>query len=157
MRPDAPIGIPHPVNIDRENNGSNEELFMYTSPYAYTNTYSTGLYTLLVGTNFGNTGQYSNLSHRTYPVACAVSCGNGSTEINEQCDDGNLNNNDGCSDVCLLEIAPTCGDGVVNQQNEQCDDGNSDEYDGCSTQCITNSCTTSYQTILEPKFSFVTT
>jgi cysteine-rich repeat protein len=127
---------------------------MYSSPYNYSNTYSTGAYTLLLGTNIGNTGTYFDMSHRTYPVACAVSCGNGSTEINEQCDDGNLNNNDGCSDVCLLEIAPTCGDGAVNQQNEQCDDGNADEFDGCDSQCTTNSCSTTVLHTIDPMITY---
>ena len=34
---------------------------------------------------------------------CATSCGNGNIEAGEQCDDGNLNDNDGCSKTCMLE------------------------------------------------------
>ncbi len=35
-------------------------------------------------------------------------CGNGIVEIGEGCDDGNTNNNDGCSDSCAQEICYTC-------------------------------------------------
>ena len=35
-------------------------------------------------------------------------CGNGIVEPGEQCDDGNLNDGDGCSSLCLIEaITPT--------------------------------------------------
>lgn len=33
-------------------------------------------------------------------------CGNGAADAGEQCDDGNLQNADGCSDQCLIEGAP---------------------------------------------------
>ncbi|MBP7061909.1 hypothetical protein KA037_01665 [Patescibacteria group bacterium] len=61
-----------------------------------------------------------------------------------------------CSDQIQVNNATYCGNGVP-EANEQCDDGNSDNYDGCSNQCTTNTCVTSYQTILEPKFAFVAT
>jgi len=35
--------------------------------------------------------------------ACATSCGNGNLEAGEECDDGNLKDNDGCSSSCKLE------------------------------------------------------
>jgi len=43
----------------------------------------------------------------------AASCGDGTTNsaASEQCDDGNTNNVDGCSNACKL---PTCSDGVQN-------------------------------------------
>lgn len=34
-------------------------------------------------------------------------CGNGTIEINEECDDNNLSNGDGCSDQCALEFGYT--------------------------------------------------
>lgn len=63
-------------------------------------------------------------------------CGNGYMEGLEQCDDGNLLNNDGCSNQCLIEIpAAICGNGVLEAE-EQCDDGNVLNGDGCSDQCV---------------------
>jgi len=51
----------------------------------------------------------------------------------EECDDGNITNNDGCSSVCLNEV---CGDSIV-QTSEGCDDGNVVAGDGCSETCQT--------------------
>lgn len=85
-------------------------------------------------------------------------CGNGkldyvetySTIFADQCDDGNVLNNDGCSSSCTKETGwtctrasastadvcvPNCGDGLI-RGNEVCDDGNtSATVDGCSTNC----------------------
>jgi len=44
-------------------------------------------------------------------------CGDNVTEGDEQCDDGNLLSNDGCSKNCTLEI---CGD-LILQSDEQCE------------------------------------
>ncbi|MBL8914594.1 MAG: DUF4215 domain-containing protein [Archangium sp.] len=65
----------------------------------------------------------------------------------ERCDDGNLNNFDGCNQICILEpnsACPTpgqpcvstivCGDGL-RTGNEQCDDRNPTPGDGCSATC----------------------
>jgi cysteine-rich repeat protein len=35
-----------------------------------------------------------------------LDCGNGERETGEECDDGNSDNGDGCSDDCLIEV---CG------------------------------------------------
>ena len=35
-------------------------------------------------------------------------CGNGAIEKEETCDDGNINNNDGCSSACLIESGFFC-------------------------------------------------
>lgn len=59
-------------------------------------------------------------------------CGNGIVQIGEECDDGNLKSNDGCSSLCKKEAdAPICGDGIVNG-SEECDDKNQFVSDGCS-------------------------
>ena len=62
------------------------------------------------------------------------------------CDDGNINNGDGCSSKCLVEpgylcntavpsvCTLSCGNGVVTF-GEQCDDGNTVAGDGC-TNCV---------------------
>ena len=60
-------------------------------------------------------------------------CGNSIVEGGEQCDDGNLNNGDGCSSICKIEAI--CGDAVV-EPPEQCDDGNTNGGDGCSASCM---------------------
>jgi cysteine-rich repeat protein len=69
------------------------------------------------------------------------SCGNGTTDPDEDCDDGNTVSGDGCSDVCTLET--TCGDGVT-EGREQCDDGNVAAGDGCSPVCTEERCGSGY-------------
>ncbi|HEX3761505.1 MAG TPA: DUF4215 domain-containing protein, partial [Kofleriaceae bacterium] len=100
-------------------------------------------------------------------------CGNGildndlANNVIEQCDDGNLADNDGCSHDCKREF---CGDGIVNNgelcdraltpelcnldctpsicgdhkldtaAGEQCDDGNTTSGDGCSATCTFEHC-----------------
>jgi cysteine-rich repeat protein len=65
-------------------------------------------------------------------VSGACECGNGFVDPNEQCDDGNTNNNDGCTNACKLAV---CGDGIVETGVEQCDDGNTNNNDGCTNAC----------------------
>ena len=63
------------------------------------------------------------------------SCGNGMVEGLEECDDGNLVDDDGCTADCEIEIGiGTCGDGTVDP-GEECDDGNLVGNDGCSADC----------------------
>jgi TQXA domain-containing protein len=63
-------------------------------------------------------------------------CGNGVTEPGEQCDDGNQNNNDNCTNACQNK---RCGDGF-QQPGEQCDDGNQNQNDACKNNCTLNVC-----------------
>lgn len=82
---------------------------------------------------------------------CAVltSCGNGSLDEGELCDDGNTATGDGCGASCSIEAgysctgnpsvcAVTCGDGV-KAASEACDDGNTTAGDGCSATCTAES------------------
>ncbi len=98
---------------------------------------------------------------------CTV-CGDGETNGNEECDDGNNENFDSCRNDCSLptcgddildpgefcdppgepagandadcrDDCTVCGDGVVNG-NEVCDDGNSDDDDGCRNSCVLPFC-----------------
>ncbi len=85
-------------------------------------------------------------------TACArATCGNGTPEPGEQCDDGDSNglyfaDGTGCSRSCTLEptcrdgsgynqaCTTTCGDGNL-EPGEDCDDGNLFDGDGCSATC----------------------
>jgi cysteine-rich repeat protein len=64
-------------------------------------------------------------------------CGNDHIEIGEECDDGNIAGNDGCSSKCLNEgvVGGTCGNGVKDDK-EECDDGDTTSGDGCSDKCL---------------------
>jgi cysteine-rich repeat protein len=49
----------------------------------------------------------------------------------DECDDGNINNNDACID-CNDAF---CGDGFVYEGVEECDDGNLSNSDACQNDC----------------------
>lgn len=78
-------------------------------------------------------------------------CGDGIVESPEACDDGNMANGDGCSNMCTVETgwscsgttsicAPiaVCGNGIV-ESGEACDDGNMVNGDGCNNTCTVQS------------------
>ena len=66
---------------------------------------------------------------------CPPECGNGVIEGFEECDDGDLVDNGGCSSKCKSEVL-VCGNLVVEADNdEECDDGNAVSGDGCSETC----------------------
>jgi cysteine-rich repeat protein len=81
----------------------------------------------------------------TEPNACRTNCsfpgcGDGVTDFafKEECDDGNLRDNDGCSAQCIFEdlkAIPVCGNGAL-EPPEECDDGNRHDNDGCSANCV---------------------
>jgi cysteine-rich repeat protein len=72
--------------------------------------------------------------------------GGGGKLIIEQCDDGNFDPGDGCSETCEIEPGwvcelpgapcelPVCGDGILTGL-ERCDDGDAEAGDGCSEDC----------------------
>lgn len=64
-------------------------------------------------------------------------CGNAVVETGEECDDGNLNDNDGCTNECR---SARCGDGILYIGVEECDDGNGDNTDSCLDDCTTARC-----------------
>ncbi|MFN2426938.1 MAG: DUF4215 domain-containing protein [Candidatus Binatia bacterium] len=96
----------------------------------------------------------------TLMVAAAdATCGDGVLEIGESCDDGDVDNDDGCdsnctpsgcgngivnpgeecdddnADACTAGCKePRCGDGIVSPR-ESCDDGNEDDDDSCPSTC----------------------
>ncbi|HJL45124.1 MAG TPA: hypothetical protein RMG45_04790 [Polyangiaceae bacterium LLY-WYZ-15_(1-7)] len=59
-------------------------------------------------------------------------CGDGTTDPGEDCDDGNMEDGDGCSAECTVESE--CGNGRL-EAGESCDDGNTEDGDGCSAEC----------------------
>lgn len=61
----------------------------------------------------------------------ASACGNGIVDPGEECDDGNLVNEDSCSNNCM---EASCGDGVV-QDGEECDAGPTGD-DTCTAECL---------------------
>ena len=65
-----------------------------------------------------------------------ASCGNGTVEAWETCDDGNTTPCDGCSATCQVE---ECGNGLV-ECSETCDDANSSNEDACLNSCVLNTC-----------------
>jgi fibro-slime domain-containing protein len=81
------------------------------------------------------------------PDMPTASCGNGTLDGTEQCDDGNSQSGDGCSKICQIESnhdCPKVGQPCVNQavcgnglltSDETCDDGNTADGDGCSADC----------------------
>lgn len=66
------------------------------------------------------------------PYVPPPGCGNGALGEGEQCDDGNLDEHDGCLSNCLLA---RCGDGLVRTGVEECDDGNDVNEDFCDNSC----------------------
>lgn len=65
-----------------------------------------------------------------------VGCGNMTVEMDEQCDDGNLQDGDGCDSNCTVT---KCGN-AIQTSPEQCDDGNGIEGDGCDSNCTVSTC-----------------
>jgi len=68
-------------------------------------------------------------------------CGNNVTEAPEECDDGNLIDQDLCRANCT---DARCGDGVTAIGWEICDDGNTDNTDECTEDCHLPRCGDGY-------------
>ncbi|MBI2981894.1 MAG: DUF4215 domain-containing protein, partial [Deltaproteobacteria bacterium] len=60
-----------------------------------------------------------------------LGCGDGKRLGDEECDDGNRNDADSCTNACRLA---RCGDGVRSGV-EECDDGNRENTDSCTNSC----------------------
>lgn len=79
--------------------------------------------------SFSSTSSFFSISSTR-----AVVCGDGIRQAKEECDDGNRNNADGCSNACRLA---RCGDGIV-QKREECDKGKENsntQPDACRVSC----------------------
>src|SRR6185369_6890207 len=71
----------------------------------------------------------------TTTTSLPASCGNGMVDGTDECDDGNSNSNDGCTNFCTL-----CGNLNITAP-ETCDDGNNDVNDDCPEDCQIGQCT----------------
>ncbi|HEX8114737.1 MAG TPA: OmpA family protein [Kofleriaceae bacterium] len=69
-------------------------------------------------------------------ITWTARCGDGIVSGKEQCDDGNTDATDRCTNTCTIA---RCGDGV-KAANEECDDGNTDDTDGCTNRCTIAAC-----------------
>lgn len=77
---------------------------------------------------------YSQLQECVIPIAC----GNGVQQGTEQCDDGNSDNTDSCTQACRN---PSCGDSFrQSSTGEECDDGNTVNTDSCTQTCRNPAC-----------------
>jgi cysteine-rich repeat protein len=65
------------------------------------------------------------------PPLGSPTCSNGMLDAGEECDDGDLDDCDGCDSNCTTSA---CGNGVVCSP-EECDDGNATANDGCEADC----------------------
>jgi cysteine-rich repeat protein len=70
----------------------------------------------------------------TDAFVATATCGNGTVEGSEQCDDGATLPGDGCDALCAFEPTPMCGDGTLDP-GEQCDDDGIATGDGCDDHC----------------------
>jgi cysteine-rich repeat protein len=82
------------------------------------------------------------------PNCTLAECGDGylNQTALEECDDGNTNNDDGCSSACLNEF---CGDGNTNLgPDEECDSdgaGTGGETADCNFNCTLAVCGDNYR------------
>lgn len=70
----------------------------------------------------------------------SATCGDGTVDEGEACDDGNTDVTDACAANCQLA---RCGDGITRRDLslgaegfEDCDDGNEVDHDGCRANCV---------------------
>ncbi|HXJ32984.1 MAG TPA: DUF4215 domain-containing protein [Candidatus Eisenbacteria bacterium] len=75
-----------------------------------------------------------------FKIENAGTCGNGTIEGTELCDDGNGDDGDACTTGCVPNV---CGDGIVKVGVEECDDGNTLDGDCCSSSCMLDAAGTS--------------
>ncbi len=93
---------------------------------------------------FGNLNVLTQFIKLTKPVSIKnktenilATCGDGTLDAGEQCDDGNSVNGDGCETNCFNTTF--CGDGTLDI-GEQCDDANFDNTDACPNNCLFATC-----------------
>jgi cysteine-rich repeat protein len=72
----------------------------------------------------------------TSSTGAAPVCGDTVIDPGEECDDGNQDDADTCTNACKNAV---CGDGILGP-GEACDDGNQDDADTCTNACAAASC-----------------
>ncbi len=94
------------------------------------------VYVRWVMDDVGGAGSRDEISIDDIFIEPIAVCGNDELEPGEACDDGNLDDDDGCTSLCM---SATCGDEVVQKGFEECDDGNEDNTDAC-IGCVAAEC-----------------
>jgi cysteine-rich repeat protein len=82
-----------------------------------------------------NPNDVADVYHDLTDATGLCTCGDGIPNFGEQCDDGNDNNWDTCTNDCTNFA---CGDGIVRIGFEQCDDANGNDADACKNDCTFN-------------------
>lgn len=90
--------------------------------------------TTLTVTTTSSVPTTSSTTTTTIPNLCVGGLPNDTLEAGEECDDGNVDPTDGCTNACT-----TCGNITVTPP-ETCDDGNLTSDDGCDANCRTTGC-----------------
>ncbi len=103
-------------------------------------------------TSMFSNGSFSAKSARSLssepPLSCFATCSNHLRECEEECDDGNRDNDDGCSNVCFLERG-FCGDRIIQSRlGEECEPDMEDPG-----ECDTRTCTFTDQSSSRTSFT----
>ncbi len=105
-----------------------------TAPTDFRAINAAGVWNLRVADDLSaNTGTLDGWTLTLCVNPSAPYCGDGITNGVDECDDGNLNDADGCSNRC--QLSDGCGDGNLDA-GEECDDDNVTPGDGCSSTCV---------------------
>jgi cysteine-rich repeat protein len=115
---------------------ANQPLLVRITALAGTRTVAAG--------RMGVTPRSNEIVQTALELQSALTCGDGVLDTGEECDDGNREDRDSCTNDCAC---PRCGDGVLYSfatprspgcpmaEVEECDDGNQVAGDGCSATC----------------------
>jgi cysteine-rich repeat protein len=84
------------------------------------------------GTDAAGMAGIASMSGNAGTAGMESSCGDGTPDADEECDDGNDVETDACTSEC---VNARCGDGLLRTDSEQCDDANDVDDDSCSNAC----------------------
>ncbi len=103
---------------------------------------STSSTTDMTGTDSDSDSDSTTSQTTTSSTTSPSVCGDGIVEGDEECDDGNLEDYDDCTNECR---SPVCGDGIIYKGVEECDDGNDNDEDSCTSECKDAECGDGFQ------------